>query len=42
MNLRVALLAASGLSMVLALGLVFLWVPTDAVLGVSQRIFYIM
>jgi heme exporter protein C len=41
MLVRTALLGASGLSMLLTLGLVFLWVPTDAVLGVSQRIFYI-
>ena len=41
MMLRTALLAASGLLMLLTLALAFLWVPTDAVLGVSQRIFYI-
>ena len=41
MNMRAALLGASAISMLLTLGLVFLWAPTDAVLGVSQRIFYI-
>lgn len=34
------LLPLSGLMMLLTLSLVFLWVPTDANLGVSQRIFY--
>ena len=41
MMLRTAHLAASALLMLLTLALAFLWVPTDAVLGVSQRIFYI-
>lgn len=40
MNARTLLLAASGLLMLLTLALVFLWVPSDAVLGISQRIFY--
>ena len=34
------LLPISGVMMLLTLSLVFLWVPTDANLGVSQRIFY--
>ena len=37
---RLALLGASGVLMMLTLSLVFLWVPTDIVLGISQRIFY--
>ena len=41
MMLRTAHLAASALLMLLTLAFAFLWVPTDAVLGVSQRIFYI-
>ena len=40
MNVRLALLGATGLLMTLTLWMVFFWVPTDAVLGVSQRIFY--
>ncbi|MBI2935659.1 MAG: cytochrome c biogenesis protein CcsA [Chloroflexi bacterium] len=42
MSLRVrgTLLGISGALMLLALYLVFFWVPTDANLGVSQRIFY--
>jgi heme exporter protein C len=40
-NARTALLGASAFLMLLTLALVFLWVPSDAVLGVSQRIFYI-
>ncbi len=40
MNLRLALLGASGVLMALTLWMVFLWVPTEASLGVSQRIFY--
>ncbi len=34
------LLPITGVMMLLTLSLVFLWVPTDANLGVSQRIFY--
>ena len=42
MSPRTALLGgSSGLLMLLTLSLVFLWVPSDAVLGVSQRIFYL-
>ena len=37
---RLALLGASGVLMMLLLALIFLWVPTDIVLGISQRIFY--
>ena len=35
-----ALIALSSSLLLLLMGLIFLWVPTDAVLGVSQRIFY--
>ncbi|MSQ41205.1 MAG: cytochrome C assembly protein [Dehalococcoidia bacterium] len=34
------LLPITGVMMLLTLSMVFLWVPTDANLGVSQRIFY--
>ncbi len=37
---RTAPLLAGGALMLASLSLIFLWVPTDAVLGVSQRIFY--
>ena len=39
-TVRSALLGASGLLMLAVLYLVFIWVPTEANLGVSQRIFY--
>ena len=41
MTLRTSLLGLSGALMLLALGMVFLYAPSDIVLGVSQRIFYI-
>ena len=41
MTLRMSLLGLSGALMLLALGMVFLYAPTDIVLGVSQRIFYV-
>ena len=41
MAVRMSLLGLSGVLMLLSLGLVFFYVPTDTVLGVSQRIFYI-
>ena len=41
MTLRMSLLGLSGALMLLALGMVFLYAPSDIVLGVSQRIFYI-
>ena len=34
-------MALSLIFLLCLMGLIFLWVPTDAVLGVSQRIFYI-
>ena len=37
---RTTPLLAGGALMLASLSLIFLWVPTDAVLGVSQRIFY--
>ena len=40
MNTRLAVLGATAPLMVLTLWMIFFWVPTDAVLGVSQRIFY--
>ena len=40
MRVRLGLLGGSGALMLATLYMVFLWVPTDAVLGVSQRIFY--
>jgi heme exporter protein C len=41
MRVRLTLLTASGALMLLTMALIFLYAPTDAVLPVSQRIFYI-
>jgi heme exporter protein C len=41
MTIRLAIQGASFLLMLSATAMVFLWVPTDAVLGISQRIFYL-
>ena len=41
MSLRMSLLGLSGALMLLSLGMVFFYAPTDAVLGISQRIFYV-
>ena len=38
---RFVLLGISSALMLLTLGMVFLWVPTDTVLGISQKIFYV-
>ncbi len=38
---RLVLLGISSVLMMLTLGMIFLWVPTDEVLGISQRIFYV-
>ncbi|MCX8214551.1 MAG: hypothetical protein OTJ97_08640, partial [SAR202 cluster bacterium] len=38
--IRDGLLLASAVLMALTLWMVFFWVPTEASLGVSQRIFY--
>lgn len=38
---RIVLLGISSALMLLTLGMVFLWVPTDRVLGISQKIFYL-
>jgi heme exporter protein C len=37
---QLTLLISSALVMILTIYLIFIWVPTDDVLGVSQRIFY--
>ena len=41
MTIRLTIQAASFLLMLCTTAMVFLWVPTDAVLGISQRIFYL-
>ena len=41
MPVRMSLLGLSGALMVASLAMVFLYAPTDAVLGLSQRIFYV-
>ncbi|MDE2969841.1 MAG: cytochrome c biogenesis protein [Chloroflexota bacterium] len=41
MTVRMSLLGLSGGLMLAALGMTFLYAPTDAVLGISQRIFYV-
>lgn len=38
---RFVLIGLSSALMLLTLGMVFLWVPTDNVLGISQKIFYV-
>jgi len=40
MTWRLGLMGSSGVLMLVTLYMVFFWVPTDATLGVSQRIFY--
>ena len=40
LNLRPPLLAASTVTMLVTLYLIFFWVPTDANLGIVQRVFY--
>ena len=38
---RFGLVGLGSVLMVLTMGMVFLWVPTDKVLGISQKIFYV-
>ncbi|MCZ6891157.1 MAG: cytochrome C assembly protein, partial [Chloroflexi bacterium] len=39
-TIRLALLLASGLLMLVNLALIFMWAPTERVMGQVQRIFY--
>lgn len=41
MTLRMSLLGLSALLMFTALAMIFFYVPSDAILGISQRIFYV-